>query len=72
MYEKMFKIVQLGLFDNKTIAILQNMSKRFEKDKHRLNEPEFYNQNLTIVRSVQHWYGNPPVERLLFPQYQPV
>ncbi|MBH5320048.1 hypothetical protein I6N90_19790 [Paenibacillus sp. GSMTC-2017] len=32
----MFKIVQLGLFNDKTIALLQNMSNRFEKDKDQV------------------------------------
>ncbi|AIQ39675.1 hypothetical protein [Paenibacillus sp. FSL R5-0912] len=32
----MFKIVQSGLFNDKTIAVLQSMSKRFEKDKDQV------------------------------------
>ncbi|MNI43873.1 hypothetical protein D3C73_982170 [compost metagenome] len=32
----MFKIVQLGLFDDRTIAFLQNISTRFEKDKDQI------------------------------------
>lgn len=32
----MFKIVQSGLFDEKTIADLQSISKRFEKDKDQV------------------------------------
>jgi len=32
----MFKIVQSGMYDDKTIAILQRMSKHFEKDKDQV------------------------------------